>query len=481
MRWLSFRGGRAEQADEVILNSGSYMGAPAGAGVSSGTHLSLDAIGQRSEIVRQRIESMADRLEDLRTLQDDFNGILAPLAEISLELPKTRTRIAELESSLLQERQSTLSARQEAAELSRKVTVLDNEISSLTARAEQAEADLRQREAVDEENRLMLRDAKLGVENLERQLFDETEQNKSLLAEAKALRLEAQADSAALARAEHELQSTRERLGLLEQDSRRLQLLTEEQAGELSGAKLREEEISVARDELQHRLLELEMQLESEVSRREHAEAQLATESSAYRASRASLEMKIQGALHRVSATDQIVAQLRNQLKERDEATRNAERSAKESAISRSSAERLAQSLQTDIARQSERVLEMQRIKTEMENRCDMLSKAIAAKDATIDQYSERNASLTDRVAELTHRFQGERAELETLNRRLMEDLETERSERALVQGALDIARESRTTLQKQHEALKRGWRAGELRAQGVDETNVHPFPPSAK
>jgi crescentin len=71
-----------------------------------------------------------------------------------------------------------------------------------------------------------------------------------------------------------------------------------------------------------------------------------------------------------------------------------------------------------------------------------------------------------------------------------MEQLETERSERSLVQGALDIARESRLALQRQHELLKKSVRRGlapedsEI-AQGTtvpgEDSNVRPFPGSGR
>src|SRR5436309_2307160 len=42
-------------------------------------HSSLDAIGKRDEMLRQRIDAMVDRLEDIRSLQDDFVSILEPI------------------------------------------------------------------------------------------------------------------------------------------------------------------------------------------------------------------------------------------------------------------------------------------------------------------------------------------------------------------------------------------------------------------
>jgi crescentin len=72
---------------------------------------------------------------------------------------------------------------------------------------------------------------------------------------------------------------------------------------------------------------------------------------------------------------------------------------------------------------------------------------------------------------------------LEAANRRLTGELQNERSERSLLQGALEIARESRVKIQKKYVALRKRTR---LDAQDDDpalmdeeaeaETNVRPL-----
>ena len=121
-----------------------------------------------------------------------------------------------------------------------------------------------------------------------------------------------------------------------------------------------------------------------------------------------------------------------------------------------------------------------------------MLSKALAAKEAAMEQSQTRVNALADRMEHLGRRHEGEKAELQAANRRLVEELQNERSERALAQGALDIARETRASLQKQHEALKRavrnlhgvdpaallGLSTPESKPDRAGESNVTPFAP---
>lgn len=434
---------------------------------------------------------MMDRLEDLRTLQDDFSSLLEPLTHISDELPRASMRIAELEILLTQELQHGGAARNELANLTGRISTIETELADAIVRGDQGEAALRDRDRSVEEQRIALRDSGLSTENLERQLFGEIEQNKALLVENKALRAEAQAVDSALSRSEHELAGARERLGILEQDNRRLQILSEEQSAQLVEIGGRYKELEGSADTERLRLRALEAQFADVAAERSRDDAVHETEIGALRTERAGLLMKLEAATNRGNSIDQLLVQLRNQLREKDEAHRVVERNFKEASIGRNTAERRFDAMQADLARQTERFLEMQRLRAELDGRCDMLTKALAAKDAAVEQAASRNASLSERIEQMTMRHEAARNELETTTRRLTEDLQNERSERTLVQGALDIARESRVSLQKQHEALKRsgrGWRgaAGECaedepKAHLDEPSNVRPFTGNAK
>lgn len=454
----------------------------------------LDAIGSRNEVVRLRISEMTDRLEDLKSLQDDFSSILEPLAAMAEELPRATMRVAEVEALLGQEQEAGSASRREIADLAGRIASAGNDLSTAVAQVQRLEASLRDRDGEIEELRIGLHDKTLLAENLDRQLFSEGEQTKALIGENKALRMEAQAVDQALARAERELTETRERLTMQEQDNRRLQLLSEEQGAKLVELGARHAELEERAEAERQRLRNLEAQLSVESAAREKNEAQYEAEIGAHRAERASLAMKLEAAVNRAGAVDHLLTQVRQQLREKDEAGRTAERNFKEAAIERVTAERRLESVQADLARQTERFIEMQRLRSELDGRCDMLTKALAAKDAQLDQATTRATALSDRIDQVSRRHETERVEFEAANRRLIEELQNERSERALAQGALDISRESRFALQKQHEALKRSVRglrgneAGDGAAMPVSESdrrsetsdedsNIRPFP----
>ena len=95
-----------------------------------------------------------------------------------------------------------------------------------------------------------------------------------------------------------------------------------------------------------------------------------------------------------------------------------------------------------------------------------MLTKALSAKDSTIEKSEHRIQMLLDRIDQLSVRFEEERTALEAVNAKLVEDLNSERSERALAQGALETARKTRVEIHR--EFLK-----GRSRRSGTDDADL--------
>lgn len=450
----------------------------------------FDAIGQRNELVRVRISQMMERLDDLKSLQADFSQILEPLAVVADELPQAKIRIAELEVLLAREQEYIRSVRRELAEVNTRAATSSNELAAATAELQRLETQLREREAETEELRVRIRDRTVAAENLERQLFAETEQVRTLTGENKSLRIEAQAADQAMTRAERELTDVTERLSLSEHDARRLQALAGEQAVRLSEAEARVGDLSQQLEVFRQRCRDLEAQLSAETAARERGEGQFEAELAANRAERANLSMKLDAASGRAATLEQLLAQVRSQLREREEIARSVDRTMKELHIEKTTLERRLEGLQGELNRQNERGTEIQRQRTEADGRADMLGKALAAKEAAMEQAQTRAAALADRMEHLSRRHEAEKAELQAANRRLVEELQNERSERALAQGALDIARETRASLQKQHETLKRavrnlhgvdpatmtGLASTEGKSDRAEESNVTPF-----
>jgi crescentin len=469
--WTSFRnrfGGRKQQDDvlnslrEQIEAAEPQSPAPEAAPQEKGEpplarpNGALDSVGQKNELIRVRFANMIDRLEELRSLKEDFALLSEPVSDLIRHYPQLQSRLLETEAVLRKETETTAALRRELGELGSQHARTVDDLSATVAQLRKAEARVREQESAIEDLRLNVKDKEAIGVDLENQLAIETERARTITEENQALRLEAQEADQAVARAERELIETRERNGLLDHEVKRLQKVTEEQNYRLSSLTNRYGELETQLEATRQRASELETKLMAEQVLRQRLETQLDSERSSHQADLSSLDMKIEGLNSRLAATDKILAHTRDQLRDKNEALRGVERSLKETTIEKNTLDRRLEASQQEVERQVAMVNELQRSRIELQERVEMLGKAIAAKDFQIESSDNKVASLSERIDQLTKRFEQERNTLEAANRRLTEELQNEKAERSLIQGALEIARESRIKIQKKYIALRK-------------------------
>jgi crescentin len=437
----------------------------------------LDSLGQRNELLRVRFSQLVDRLEDLKSLSADFSLIIEPVEEIALELPQAKARVMETEALLSREVETNHSLRREVDDLTSRLSSVSGELASATARSRKLESDIHEYATALDEQRILLREKTLLVDNIERQLAAEVEQHASTAAELALQRAEGDAVEQSLQRSEAALQRESEQHSIFERESRRLQQLVGEQVARIAELETRNGELADSRQASLQTIATLEERLlESELARQKYAGEQDGVINQ-LAAERSSLGLKLDAVAARLASTEQILANVRGQFREKDEALRTAERSLKEALLERIAADRRVEAMRGELAHQVEQLGEAHRLRQEFDERCEMLSKALAAKDAALEKSLAKSASLGDRLESLTKRYENDRMAQEAAGRRLIEELESEKAERTLAQGALEIARENRVALQRQNEALKRAVRA--FQTQGDDGDLGRPSSPA--
>jgi crescentin len=362
----------------------------------------------------------------------------------------------EAEAVLRQETDTTVALRREVSELTSAQARLTDDLSSALSQLRKAEAKGREQESLLEDLRLGLKDKEAVIGDLENQLAIETERARNITEENQALRLEAHEADQTVARAERELIETRERNGLMDHEVKRLQKLTEEQNYRLSSLTNRYGELETLLEASRQRASELETKLMGEQVTRQRLETQVEAERSSHKTDLSALDMKIEGLNSRLSATDKILAHTRDQLRDKNEALRGVERGLKETTIEKNTLDRRLEASQQEVERQTSLVNELQRSRLELQERIEMLNKAMAAKDFQIESSDTKASNLAERMDQFVKRSEQERNTLEAAVRRLTEELQNEKAERSLIQGALEIARESRTKIQKKYVSLRK-------------------------
>src|SRR5215204_361844 len=275
---------------------------------------------------------------------------------------------------------------------------LQDQLGGLSAHNNELRERSKEQEAALAAIRRDLREKEAHAADLERQIRGETERAHALVEENAALRKEAQANDLVVARHERELADARQAIEMFEHETRTLRAATGEQANRLamigSAHDERESELSAAR---QH-LGELETKLKAEQSLRHRLEALGESERATARNNIANLEMKVQGLTSRLGVTEKLLNSIRDQLREKTEELKSAERTVREALISKNNIERRFETLQAEVAQVTAVAENAQRARTEFADRCESVTKALESKIAALEEAAAREVGARDRA-----------------------------------------------------------------------------------
>lgn len=437
----------------------------------------LDVLGQRNEGLRHRIDALRGRLEDAALLRDEFQQLIQPLSEIAGELEVARTRVIELEQGLRLEKRSHEETDQAMVDLKARQLTYEMNIADLSRKYEAAATEAGERAARLEQVEEALRAAEESAADGARRSSEFEKALKVHEREATSARAALEASTARVAALENDLFLATERLAVLELEALRLQEASTAQSQQLTDTTLQRKTAEADLGDTRKKLAELEATHTRELAAREQAATRQRALLGALQAEKAATEDQNAGLRARLEVSEQSSRQLRQQLLERDEGYRQLERATSEMQVSRSLTDNALKAAQTEATKLAERLNEAEKARRESDSRNAMIAKAIAAKDAIIEQSAERIASLTAALADLEAVLQAEKAGFHVSTQRLSAELENERSERALLQGALNISRESRAEVQRQFDVFRRALRlnpaGGETGQPVAPESNI--------
>lgn len=417
---------------------------------------SLDSVGQQTEDVRERVDMLMERLDDLKSLSEEFDQIVQPINGFVQQHTHARAKLVEVQTLLSREIESGRQVRTELISLQDTHAKVGDEFANAVAHGQKQTSLLNDQDALISDLRLRIEDKTGSLHNLEQVLAAETDRARTLASENQARRSEIENLDAVRTRLEREVQDAYDAIGRYESENMRLQNMADGFAQRFGNLKGQLSELEPQVQAGREQISALQAKLLVEQTGRQKAEATREAERSAQGLEITSLQMKIEGLNAHVETTDRILANTRDQLRDKADALRTVEKAIKDIEMEKAALDRKIESMQDSQQRQTTQVQDFQKQNSDLQARCDMLTKALAAKDAVVEGANRKANTLSSRLDLLTARAEQERINLEGTNRRLLEELQAEKAERSLAQGALDIARSSRTKLLSQYSALKR-------------------------
>ncbi len=417
----------------------------------------FDQLGEQGERMAQQVHSIMSRFEDVLTLRDEFGGFIHTFDELMGAHRQARTRLAEQGALLSQHLNTSTSLRREVTDLEAKAAAADAEVLGL--RHELSVMQQQAHASAETINGLKLEatEATSRAASLERQLVFAIDKCTALQEANTAKELEISNLDKQLSDHQKQTIEFRNTSSGANAEIARLQGLIDEIQPELQRAKQRQTELETALHKAELATKAAEEKIAHEIKERETARDKYDRDKYEFETTIAALNLQMDGINSRHAITLKHLDHARGSHADSFEASKQWERTCKQAQAALAACERRLQ-----LSEEQLRALEAQRNEfeqslSEMTARNEMLSKAIAAKDAQISHLQSKASSLESRYGSLLQTHENDHLQHEAAKRRLLEMLESEKAERALAQGALTIARASREKMSVQIESLKRG------------------------
>lgn len=416
----------------------------------------FDLLGKTGETIGERMMLISSRLADLQALQNEFLSFTQPVNAFLEQHAQGQARLAETEALLSRARTENEELRGEISGLRRLNEELKSDVAEAREVRRHMEEAAEEREYQIKNLRASAEEAQSSLDWVQRQLAGEVDK-------AKALTLTNRRLSGEIERLEQQLNEERSRAVKLqdsatfaENEIAQLRESLERVQPLYATAKRRVIEVEAELNTARQAAASLETKLEGERDARKTAEELREQDRVAAESELAFAMTQFESLNSRHETTVKLLDQARATLAEKSEETRMADRALKEAVSERAAVERRLTTVQEEARRLAQQLANADEMLQDTKGRCAMLTKALAAKDALIAQQTAKNDTLAQQAEAAALRYEQDRAEREAIHRKLIEELERERAERALAQGALSIARASREKLIDQLEAIKR-------------------------
>src|SRR4051794_37620015 len=340
----------------------------------------LGAVGQQDELMRDRVIHMIERLGELRSLREDFTILIEPLLALAREHPQVQARLMGAETSLRHERTLIETLSRQINDLTHQKMSLSDELALASAQVSKQERVLQEQESLIESLRRAHQDAEMLVDSLKKQFAAEAERPQATLTANENLRAAAQEADRAVARSERGFVEARERIEVLEHDNQSLRKSANDQAQRIGDLISRQGELDRHLADAQRQVAELEAKLVAGHAERQKIEAQREAEQAAAQTQAAAFAVKVDGLDARIAAADMILAQTRDQLRDKNEALLVSERVLKETTIETQRLERRLESMQQDLDRRVGEVEVLAKTRAELAERAEASARTVVAK-----------------------------------------------------------------------------------------------------
>lgn len=404
----------------------------------------LETVGRENENLRNRCEEVVRKVEEAATLRQDLSVVFGHVDTILKDLERTKTALAQRTAALTSEREANTEIKARHRQLLGDHDQLREENVGLLGERQKhfdTAAELEGRVNSLQEG---LNEKSKHFTDLTRRADGERERLSQIELDLQAAREEMQRADDLIFSLQSDLSAARDHGTLVEEDNKTLQASLADARAQVARFARKENEVQAILAANKQRIDDLEMMVNSERVEHGKTRALWQGESTSRRGDVASLQARLDAMSSRAEASDRLLAEARSQMHGKIEELRKAERRVQELQNSAAPIEAKLQTLDQENKGLMSRVAELEGAHHEVTQHAEGLLKSVRAKDKDAASWKQKVEALTDRFHVEMNRYEEERERYQQTIARLTEQLEKEKLDRAMAEGALEVSRKQR-------------------------------------
>jgi chromosome segregation ATPase len=412
-------------------------------------------LGAENEALRNVVAEAARKVEDLDNLKLAFGRIIDPLQKTLVALEQERSNNVSIVTLLNESRASADTFRTELQQKERLAASLSATNERLQQDLEQARQSISALETTRIELINEIANKNTEIADLQSRLSAESIARQALADEHRIITDQAQSASKRLTTVEADLVAARQKLALAEDEKRSLQNSLDQTVSEVSRLSRKLAETNSALSMAQTKLANSEATLaETDTERRRLASA-LDEATERHRSESSAQTMRLDALQSRAATAEKLLAEARGNLAARADELREFDRKMTDATIGRNAAEKKLAQLEGMQQTQERQIKDLEQARAALVERNTGLSKSLRTRETDLARSEEKGQSLGDMIVRLEDDIQGIKARNDKRVEELSAQLERERMDRAVAEGALEATRKDNARLTRENARLE--------------------------
>lgn len=440
--------------------------------------LTWNAIGQENEGIRHQFDALKRRIDDFTSIQHDFNGFFTDITAALKNYEAAKTALAEANYLVGMERSALDELKQDFSKADAERDKLRKEAAGLLVTLRETQKGREGNEAKIAHLTHALSERTGAFLDLDKRHRDREDRTVELQHEIEGIRAEAKREADANLGLGREMARLTDLVAVTQRENEALRMSVDEatQSAAALARKLAEREAAYAT--VQQRLEVVEDELAH--GREEHEDVLAAYEAEVeeHRTEKSALTARIAAVTARAETLERLLNHAREQIQTKSDEIKKLDRTLIDTTIQLNSMEHKLTAANEERAGLRVRLDEIGEAMAKANADSSVAVRVARDKEAAYDEAERRAYALAEKIEEDKRRAEDDRKRLSARVRELLTVLETERAERAFIEGALETARAGRAKLEEELLVLKLGRPLHKMEAPAA--TAVAPIPAPA-